>query len=267
MKIRGGYILQPRCISKSDVSKMPPVTRELWNHLLRNVNHKDKGKFKRGSGFFNLGDIQEALCWYVGYRKMVYSKPQLTKSLRRLCGDNMIATAKATRGLFITICKYDFYQDPGNYEGNGEGHAKETRRKREGHTKNKNVKNDKNEIKKRLKTFLSDSTEYRLAELLFNKICERNPNHKKPNLQTWAKHIDYALRIDKRNKEDLEKIIVWCQKDEFWQNNILSTAKLREKFDQLILKKNSNGGSDTLSKAGRKTAAAAQKWLEEEGWK
>ena len=40
---------------------------------------------------------------------------------------------------------------------------------------------------KELKTFLSDSIEFRLAELLLEKIMIRNPNHKKPNLQTWAK--------------------------------------------------------------------------------
>jgi hypothetical protein len=28
----------------------------------------------------------------------------------------------------------------------------------------------------------------------------------------------------------------WCQRDLFWQGNILSTAKFREKFDQLELK-------------------------------
>lgn len=105
------------------------------------------------------------------------------------------------------------------------------------------IKTKTNTKTKRIKTFLSDSTEYRLAELLFNKICARNPNHKKPNLQTWAKHIDYAIRIDKRDKDVLEKIIVWCQKDGFWQNNILSTEKIREKFDKLFLKMNSNGGN------------------------
>ena len=31
-------------------------------------------------------------------------------------------------------------------------------------------------------------------------------------------------------------MIRWTQKDEFWQKNILSTAKLREKFNALIPK-------------------------------
>ena len=47
------------------------------------------------------------------------------------------------------------------------------------------------------------------------------------------------LRIDKRNPQIIEKLIIWCQQDNFWQNNILSTAKLRAQYDQLLLKMNS----------------------------
>lgn len=142
--IKGGYILQPRVIDESDIIHEPPVVRELWLYLLRKVNHRNIGKFKRGSGFFSLEDISNDLHWFVGFRKMKYSKPQLTKSLRRLRERNMIATMKATRGVFVTICKYDYYQDPKNYEGNDEEIMKETRKQRGGITKNKNDKNDKN---------------------------------------------------------------------------------------------------------------------------
>lgn len=91
-------------------------------------------------------------------------------------------------------------------------------------------KNDNN------KTFLSDSTELGLAELLFQKIRSRNQKHKRPNLQTWARDVDKMIRIDGRTADDIRTLIEWSQQDPFWQNNILSTAKLREKFDQLILK-------------------------------
>lgn len=143
--IPGGYILQPRVWDSSDHAKMPPVTRELWHYLLRSVNHTDNGKYCRGTGFFSLSNIQESLCWFVGYRKETYSKPQLTKSLRRLCEGNMIETAKATRGIYVTVLNYDYYQDPKNYERNSEGYASCERGKTGGQTKNKNEKNEKNE--------------------------------------------------------------------------------------------------------------------------
>ncbi|MCK4328766.1 hypothetical protein KAX02_02880 [candidate division WOR-3 bacterium] len=83
---------------------------------------------------------------------------------------------------------------------------------------------------------MSDSIEYRLANYLLKFILNRNPKHKKPNIQSWAKHIDLMLRIDNHQVEDIRAVIKWCQIDSFWQNNILSTKKLREKFDQLYLK-------------------------------
>jgi hypothetical protein len=94
---------------------------------------------------------------------------------------------------------------------------------------------------KEVKTFLSNSDEVRLSELLFEKILSRNPNHKKPNIQTWAREIDFMIRIDKRTTEEIQAVIEWCQTDTFWQNNILSTATLRRKFDQLRLKMKANG--------------------------
>jgi len=97
---------------------------------------------------------------------------------------------------------------------------------------NKNVKN----IKKRTRTFSSDSNEVRLAELLYSLILQNNPKAKKPNLQSWARQVDLAHRIDGRSFEDLEAVIRWCQQDQFWSCNILSTSKLRERFDQLWLK-------------------------------
>ena len=143
MCIKGGYILQPRAVDESDIMHEPPIVRELWFYILRKVNHDTVGKFTRGTGFFNLGNIAEDLHWYSGYRKMKYSKPQITKSLRKLRGRNMVETTEAMRGMFITVCKYDFYQDPNNYGGNDGETTEEMRKKSKGHAKNKNDKNER----------------------------------------------------------------------------------------------------------------------------
>ncbi len=88
---------------------------------------------------------------------------------------------------------------------------------------------------------LSDSIEIRLSELLLEKITSRNPGFKKPNIQTWARHIDLMIRVDKRVPSEISKVIAWCQQDQFWQNNILSTAKLRKQFDRLLMQMNAEG--------------------------
>ena len=81
-----------------------------------------------------------------------------------------------------------------------------------------------------------NSDDFRLASLLFDLIRQRKPDIKPPNLETWAKHISLMIRRDDRTPEAIDAVIRWCQKDDFWQNNILSTAKLRKQFDQLQLK-------------------------------
>src|SRR3990167_8712218 len=100
---------------------------------------------------------------------------------------------------------------------------------------NNNDNNDNNDNKK-IKTFSPNSNELRLSELLLSLVLKRNANHKKPNLQVWAKDIDIMIRLDNRDPIEIEKVILWCQEDTFWQNNILSTKKLRVQFDQLIFR-------------------------------
>jgi hypothetical protein len=77
-----------------------------------------------------------------------------------------------------------------------------------------------------------------LSEYLYKEIQKNNPGHKKPNFKKWVIHIDRMIRIDKRDPEKIKEVIKWCQADSFWYKNILSTQKLREKFDQLVVNMN-----------------------------
>ena len=98
------------------------------------------------------------------------------------------------------------------------------------------------------KTFRPNSIEFRLAEILFDLIKGRKSDFKKPNLQVWVKDIDRMIRLDKRTPDRIEAVIRWCQQDDFWQNNILSPGKLRDKFDQLDLKMQSKTGGSVNTK-------------------
>lgn len=51
----------------------------------------------------------------------------------------------------------------------------------------------------------------------------------------WADAERLMLDRDKRDPAQAEKLLRWCQKDEFWRGNILSMPKFREKYDQLLL--------------------------------
>lgn len=84
-----------------------------------------------------------------------------------------------------------------------------------------------------------------LSALLLQRILDRKPDFKKPNLQSWAGHVDKMIRLDNRKPERIREIIQWCQSDDFWQNNILSTAKLRKQFDKLELREQSERNRTT----------------------
>lgn len=111
------------------------------------------------------------------------------------------------------------------------------------------------------KTFSSDSIEFRLAKRLFNSIRAWNPDLRKPNLQSWAQHVDRMLRIDNRPPQKVEDVIDWATSDPFWQSNILSTKKLREKFDQLVAKMNGRPSSSQLSACGTERPVNQEEWF------
>lgn len=99
-------------------------------------------------------------------------------------------------------------------------------------------KNLKSKSKVKKDKYSEDSKEYKLSILLRDLILRRDENSrcKNADMQKWSKEIDLLHRKDNRSYEDIEKIIRWCQQDTFWKANILSTHKLREKFDSLYQK-------------------------------
>ena len=65
------------------------------------------------------------------------------------------------------------------------------------------------------------------------------PGAKVPTTETekteWCVHIDRMKRLDGRSETDIQEALQFAIKDPFWQTNIRSTKKLREKFETLIL--------------------------------
>lgn len=95
------------------------------------------------------------------------------------------------------------------------------------------------------------SDAYLVSKAMADKLQSLYPERKYPDLQKWSLHIDRLIRIDGKTKEQILYMIAWIhggevtgksgkvhklQMDHFWTQNILSTKKLREKFDDLIPK-------------------------------
>lgn len=75
------------------------------------------------------------------------------------------------------------------------------------------------------------------ARWLFDRIRKTNPDHKPPNIATWANDVRLMRERDKRTHREICELFGWAHDDKFWCANILSPAKLREKWDQLNIKR------------------------------
>ena len=119
-KINGGYFIKARCIKNSAIYKAPPYVREIWDYLLREANHSDQKYngyiIKRGQLFRSYGEIRDDLSWKIGYRTERYNENQMKMGMRYLMKQLMITLTKQPRGNIITICNYDFFQNPKNYD-------------------------------------------------------------------------------------------------------------------------------------------------------
>lgn len=121
---RGGYVLLSREILTSDFYSFTPCTREVFMYLLLKVNYIDGKRFKRGSQFFQLARVREDLAWSKGFVKQTYTEDQMKTALNTLVKHDMITCTKTARGVHVTICNYDTYQNPDNYDYRNEARRK-----------------------------------------------------------------------------------------------------------------------------------------------
>ena len=174
-----GYYIKARKIQDSEIAHAPPHVREIWDYFLREANHQEVKKYgktiQRGQLIRTYGDIIEALHWMVGWRKMSYSKSDCETAMKYLKKRAMVLTEKTTRGMVVTVCNYDTYQDPKHYENHKESYSKPTGEPQSDDTINKNGR--KKELKKVfIKPTLEEITQY----------CKERKNAVNP--QKWLDH-------------------------------------------------------------------------------
>ena len=89
------------------------------------------------------------------------------------------------------------------------------------------------------KKFVYTDDDLRAANWIFVLIKNLSPNVKTPNFASWANEIRLMRERDGRTHKDICELFKWANEDEFWSANILSPSKLRDKWDQLEIKKRS----------------------------
>lgn len=149
MKIPGGFILKARkTLSNSVLADGPPLYSKLWDWMLMQAFWKDGDNLKRGQFATSTRQMQEAVSWKIGYRKRLPTRQEIRSSYEAFTNNHMINHTKTTRGMVITICNYDIYQNPANYEQPTEqpdGHT--TNNQVATHDREEGYKKDKKERK------------------------------------------------------------------------------------------------------------------------
>jgi hypothetical protein len=110
---------------------------------------------------------------------------------------------------------------------------------------------------------VKDSREYKFAQSMYQKILESFPKAKKPNMSTWAKTVERTCRIDDREIEELWRVFLWANSDDFWSANILSPETLRKKYDHLSaqMTRGRSNGKPTVAQIARHHATD-QSWAD-----
>lgn len=79
------------------------------------------------------------------------------------------------------------------------------------------------------------------ARRMFQDIRRLVPTAKEPTYGAWANELRLMREQDARPPTEIEAVWSWTHADSFWKSNVLSPAKLREKWDQLQAKRATHG--------------------------
>lgn len=111
-KIKGGYILLARNMIESEIWQKPPAYLKIWIYILFRVNWQKSKHNEIGMDLFNF--TQEKI---PGVKQtQIYDFLRWAKTLNSSDQTTQITTQKTTRGIRLKVNKYEYYQDPKNYQ-------------------------------------------------------------------------------------------------------------------------------------------------------
>tara|TARA_R110002020_G_C16075114_1_gene756568 strand:- start:78 stop:872 length:795 start_codon:yes stop_codon:yes gene_type:complete len=217
--------------------------RLTFMHFLMKANYEDK-KWKgihipRGSFISSISHLSA---------EIGISVRQVRTAIKKLKATNEITSQSSASNTMITIVSYDDYQQFDKPDDKRMTNQRQTSDKRA--TTTKEVKNIKSkEYKKLLLSELSvtdvDKENYLLMAQAFQELFKANVISAGGSSTaidkakgTWYDDIRKLVEIDKVEMESIRKVFIFLKSDPFWKKNILSTSKLRDKFNKLILNAN-----------------------------
>jgi len=237
-----GWIKLHREITEKVIwSESTPEQKTILITLLMMANHKEKEWVWQGDRYkASPGEFVTSLASIVEKCGKGITVQNVRTALKKFESYGFLTYQSTNKNRLVTIVNWGIYQDQeeeltSKPTGNQQATNKQL-------TTNKNVKNvrmkeESNNTSSKKHHFNDDHM--KLAELLAKWIKHNNPKAKAPLIESWANDIRLMMERDERSAQDIKDVILFSQKDSFWLSNILSTSKLRKKFDQLYMKMNS----------------------------
>ncbi|MCK8059727.1 MULTISPECIES: hypothetical protein [unclassified Fusibacter] len=260
-----GYIYDWRKELDSAIWLMEPMYHRIWQYLKYRANHSKAqipnpdattATILPGQVVTSLRKISYGVGYYQGKLKKEPNVKTVRKILSWLENVNMITVKSNSWGTVITINNWELYQ-----KNMVKGNTKSTEEKQLLDTNNKCKSNDNECI---INSFIeSDNIEKiiddpksisnQIAKEFISLILRNNPNARVPKkgskqFENWTTEIEKLHRIDKREWDEISKVLKFSQSDNFWSTVILNPSKLRNQYDQLwlrMLKPNEKMGAES----------------------
>ena len=235
-----GYIKLYRKITHSFVWTNPNMLK-LWLLCLMKASHSGNKFLFNGqevhvsSGEFVTGGhaIAKEFNEGVSSDNQVVGRT-LWRWLKKFEKEEMLSIKSTTKYSVITIKNWNEYQANDNQVSSGRQATVKPVSTIKNEKNEKNEKNIKDNSRKSAKrTYDEDSIYYQLAVFLFEEMKKNNPEVKHPDFDKWADEVRKMIELDGRKEEQVRNMITWSQSNDFWKGIVLSTKKLREKYDQM----------------------------------
>lgn len=245
-----GYIKVYRSLMKKGYYRDSEYVH-LWIHLLFKANYQDQEYLFNGK-IHHLKPGQFITGRNTLVKETGINRSKIERILKTLIFEHQIEQQTFSKFRIITISNWSEYQISEQVSEQRVS-SKRAQLKKEKNIKEYNVGNPDDlsdapkSSHKDKKIWAPDSTEYMLANYLFECITDNSPKEsrihslnngrREATIQSWSAVMDKMLRIDKLRRKSIAEVIAWATSHEFWSRNILSAGKLREKWDVLIMQK------------------------------
>ena len=236
-----GWVKLHRQILRNPIFQNDKIFR-VFIYLLLSARHTD-GEQLIGDTVVPLKKGQWATGRIAISRDTGLTQQNVRTALSKLEKLNILTIKPTTKFSVFSITNWDKYQQDNQQVTNSQPTSNQQV------TTNNNVKNEENENKpsvsakpKRSKFSFSDN-QMRFAKAVYEKVKLITPKMKEPNLESWANTARLLNEVDGADLNDVWKVFSWANADSFWSVNILSLAKLRDKYPDLSAKMQASANS------------------------